>query len=183
MKTNSDQTRTDLNSNDLAYYTTIATPEGHKHVEDFNIGDPVLVFSLKLGPGTITLTPSEAKISFSSGNGHQQKSLMMFINLLDYDNSSKKIVCSPDQLFLLINGKYEKAEKLALGQELVNIDGNPVKIVQLNANESQHGVHHIATDAKRSENPNGHLLLSNGVIVGDFTMQMYFDNFPAEMKQ
>lgn len=173
MKPNSDQSIQDLNSNELAYNTAIAAPEGYRQIQAFQVGDPVLAFSAKLESGKIKLTPSNAKISFSDGIDSRQKSLLLLIHFKSSSDSIAEFLCTLNQPFLLSNGKYVQAQNLQIGEELVDKDGNPMPIVQIIRSSFQNGIHAIATDAP-GRNPDGHLLLANGVIIGDFLFQIGF---------
>ena len=183
MKTNPNQSVKNLNSNDLAYSARISTPNGEKDIQSFQIGDSILAFSAKLESGTVKLTASQAKVSFSNGIESKKQTSMIYLNLIDSQGSSKNITCSADQLFLLSNGKYAPASQLQPGQELVNKEGNPINIESVKAGSFKGGIHSISTNAAFGDIPNGHLLVANDIIMGDFSFQLYFDNLPDELKQ
>lgn len=175
MKPNSDSLQEDFNSNDLAYNTYIATPEGQARIQEIQPGDSVLAFSATLESGKIKLTSYSKKVSFSDGSGYGKESPMILILLEESLDSEKELLCSFDQLFLLPNGTYIQAKDLQIGQNLVDKDGNPVQIVQLINGKFKNGLHAIATDAG-IHTKYGHLLLANGIIIGDFILQMNFND-------
>lgn len=183
MKTNPNQSVKNLNSNDFAYSARISTPNGEKDIQSFQIGDSILAFSAKIESGTVKLTASQAKVSFSNGIESGNQTRMIYLNLTDYHGLSKNISCSADQLFLLSNGKYAPASELQTGQELVNKEGNPIKIESVRAGSSRGGIHSISTNAAFGDIPNGHLVVANDIIMGDFSFQLYFDNLPDDLKQ
>ncbi|SEO16659.1 hypothetical protein SAMN05444671_0813 [Flavobacterium sp. CF108] len=183
MKTNPNQSVKNLNSNDLAYSAKISTPNGEKDIQSFQIGDSILAFSAKLESGTVKLTASQAKVSFSNDIECGKQTRMIYLNLMDPQGSSKNITCSADQLFLLSNGKYAPASQLHPGQELVNKEGNPIHIKSVKAGSFRGCIHSISTNAAFGDIPNGHLFVANDIIMGDFSFQLYFDNLPDEFKQ
>lgn len=183
MKTNPNQSVKHLNSNDFAYSAKISTPNGEKDIQSFQIGDSILAFSAKLESGTVKLTASQAKVSFSNGIECSKQTRMIYLDLMDFQGSSKNITCSADQLFLLSNGKYAPASQLQPGQELVDKEGNPIHIKSVKAGSFRGGIHSISTNAAVGDIPNGHLFVANDIIMGDFSLQLYFDYLPDDLKQ
>ncbi|WP_264537468.1 hypothetical protein [Flavobacterium sp. N1736] len=181
METNSDHSE-DLKSKDVAYRTKITTPDGTKPIERIENGDTVLAFSSKLESGKIKLTASNQTVSYSAGV-EGQRSLMVYFDLRNFDDSRIDLICSLDQPLLLINGKYARAGKLGKGQELVNKEGNPVTINSASMGYYQGGIHAIVTNAPTNKLPDGHLLLANGIIIGDFIMQSHFDQLDNAIKE
>ncbi|MBZ5788751.1 hypothetical protein K8353_01400 [Burkholderia contaminans] len=154
--------------------TKIAVPGGTKEIYLIAKGDEVLTASVASG-GKIEW--SSATVSFSAGtalNGHQP--MMIYLSLSG--TATHDLICNLDQPFLLANGKYAKASKLRPGDQLVDKDGNPVQIDMISIGSYDGGVHHISTDAPWNRHPDGHLLLAGGVVAGDYTMQLYFDQLP-----
>lgn len=180
MEADSNQSLENRNLKSPVHGTRIATPTGEKSMELFKKGDSVLAFSAKPESGKIKLTSSEAKVSISAGTGpFGNFPMMIYIQTTDY----KEIICDGAQLFLLINGKYIQAGRLIPGEhKLVDKDGNPVGIEMVQAGSYHGGIHDISTDVQ-GHNPDGHLLLAQGVIMGDFTLQVYFDYLPEDLKE
>ena len=91
--------------------------------------------------------------------------------LLDAGNA--ELICTLDELFLLANGNFKQASQLTLRDTLVAPNGQNVPINAIKLAEYSGGIHHIATTLKFDGNPNGHLLHSNGVVTGDYTLQIH----------
>lgn len=172
MEPNPDQLREDFDAKYFAYDTYVTTPEGDRLIQNFQVGDSVLAFSAKLESGKIKLTSSNAKVSFSDPTPHSVDEIMILMYLERADDLYNRLICTLDQYFLLSNGKYTRAKDLQTGQKLVDKDGNSVKIMALSSGDYQNGGNSLATDAPDMDNPNGHLLLVNGVIVTDFAIQV-----------
>ncbi|MGE8340006.1 hypothetical protein BSF41_25700 [Flavobacterium sp. ACN2] len=177
MESDSDQLLNDLTLKCTAGGTRIATSSGEKAIGDLYKGDSVLAFSVKLESGKLEFSSSEAKVIFSEGGQGQNKAL--YINFGEY----KEIICTLDQPFLLRNGKYARGSKLRTGQELVDAKGNAVVINSISLIDYSGMINNIAVDDFKFTSPNGHLLLAQGIIIGDFAFQLSFDSLPDNLKE
>jgi len=155
----------------FAYGTRIGVPEGSKVIEQFVVGDKVLTANLESSGTGIKLNWSSTKVSFSSGTGpDSQEPAMVYI----HHGEVGSLVVTPDHLFLLPNGKLKRADRLVPGQDqLVSAEGTPVAINEVSLGAYTGGVHHIATDKEFTGDLNGHLLISEGVVSGDFNLQIH----------
>lgn len=162
--------------------TLIAVPSGGKAIYLITVGETVLAGSAASAGGKLQIDWGDAVVNFSAGTGsHGHQPMMVYLSLTG--KNSHELICSTDQVFLLADGKYTKAEKLHPGQQLVDKDGDPVVVDLVSIGSYDGGVHHISTDQPWHKDPNGHLLLAGGVVAGDYTLQLYFDQLPIEMKE
>ncbi|MCD0474964.1 hypothetical protein LPB87_11230 [Flavobacterium sp. EDS] len=171
-----------LNSSVLENNSLIAIPTGLKPMYHFTKGDTVSAISVKLNKGKIKLSSKIAKVSFSIDNkhlSHSEKMVYVFVP----SNDIPYLICDANLPFLLSTGKYTKASTLIPGQEIVDKNGNPVLIESISIINHNGKGYNISTNAKWDNTPNGHLLLANGIVIGDFTLQVYFDQIPLEMIQ
>lgn len=77
------------------------------------------------------------------------------------------------QPFLMKNGSLKQAEKLVPGSdELVREDGTTTPIISLEVGMFDKGVHHIATSNQPATSLDGHLMVANGIVVGDYSTQL-----------
>lgn len=157
-----------------AYDTPIATPDGEKAIQEFQVGDLVSVATLESTGETLRLSWSAKPVQFSSGTPPLSKGAahypsMIFVN---YGEEQKSIIATSDQLFLLANGKVKQAGKLSIYDLLVAADGTPVRINAVKLGEYSGGIHHIALSRRFTETLDGHLLNSNGVVTADFSVQI-----------
>ncbi|NEO81562.1 hypothetical protein, partial [Moorena sp. SIO4G3] len=157
-----------------AYGTPIATPDGEKAIEEFQIGDLVSVANLESTGETLRLSWAAKPVKFSGGTSPLPKGAahyppMIFLN---YGEERKNIISTMDQLFLLANGKVKQADKLSIHDLLVAPDGTPVKINAIKLGEYSGGIHHIAISDHFTQTLDGHLLNSNGVVTADFSVQI-----------
>ena len=91
------------------------------------------------------------------------------------------MVVTPDHLFLTPAGKLKRADRLVPGQDfLVSAEGAPVAINEVSISKRKGGVHHIAIDKEFTGNVDGHLLISEGVVSGDFNLQIYARDLKAQ---
>ncbi|WP_343697832.1 hypothetical protein [Flavobacterium sp.] len=183
MKTKPVKPTENLKVKDFTYSTKVAVSQGEKDIQLLNIGDTVLAFTIKQQENKIIPEVLDAKISFSSGATESDFGpTMVYINFI-FGDSVRDLICSFDQVFLLSNGKYAKAGQLRPGFQLVKKDGGPADIINVSLGYFYGGIHNISTNAPMKDNPNGHLLLINGVIAGDFSVQLFFDNLPDDWKE
>jgi hypothetical protein len=154
----------------FAYGTLIGVPDGFKAIEKFHIGDRVLTADLGAGEA-LRLDWSPAKVTFSSGTGpDSHQAAMVYIR----HGEVGSLVVTPDHLFLMPEGKLKRADRLAPGNDrLITAQGQPVEIHEISIGEYKGGVHHIATDREFKGDLNGHLLISQGVVSGDFSLQVH----------
>lgn len=105
--------------------------------------------------------------------------------LLDVDNTEasriysilspgpKHLLVTPDQPFLMQDGTLKQAHKLVPGKDmLVGEDGSTMPLLSLEAGLFKKGIHRIATSTEKARSLDGHLLLANGVVIGDYATQI-----------
>lgn len=158
----------------FAYDTKIGIPGGgFKVIQNFSVGDKVLTANVEFESSGIKLEWLSAKVSFSQGTGpdtHQPA--MVYI----HHGNARSIIVTPDHVFLLSSGKLKRANRLVPGiDQLVSADGEPVPIHEVSIGEHEGGVHHIATNKEFTGDISGHLLLSEGIVSGDFNLQIRAD--------
>lgn len=161
-----------------------------KAIEQFNIGDLVLTASVKINNNKVNLSWKESIVGFSNGtdkgNAH-----MIFIHYGAISNNTTKgkiIITTPDHLFLMPNGKMKRADTLIpqdpnnknVGDMLVTSEGAPVPVRFATPGIWKKGVHHIAASLSSGEkyqkfdgNTDGHFIESNGVVCGDYYLQIH----------
>lgn len=164
----------------MIYETLIAVPTGSKQISQIKQGEEVLSASTQLIHGKVEFAWQASKVGYSSGTGGDSHQAMMFYIEL---SGGRQLICNAVQPVLLANGKYTIAGKLGYGKSLLDGNGNGVPIEYVAAGAYHGGVHGIATIAPWKNNPDGHLLLAEGVVVGDFQMQLFFDQLPDSMKE
>lgn len=157
-----------------AYGTPISVNGGTLAIQNFAVGDKVLAASVDSGRGGLGVEWSEQEVRFSSGTGPESADHnppMIYINYGD----NKGIIVSTDELFLTPEGKVLPACKLAPGMELVDGEGKAIALNGIRIGQYKGGLHHIATTMKFTGSIDNHLLNSNGVITGDYTIQIHYE--------
>ncbi|QNR24554.1 hypothetical protein [Croceimicrobium hydrocarbonivorans] len=88
-------------------------------------------------------------------------------------SDSNYLLVTGIQPFLLKDGSLKQAHKLVPGKdELLREDGTAVPIVSLQVGQFEKGVHHIATSNKPAKSVAEHLILANGIVAGDYSLQL-----------
>jgi hypothetical protein len=86
------------------------------------------------------------------------------------------LVITADQPFLMPDGSVRDAQQLAPGDSVVGRDGEPIRIEYIAVGEYETTICAIAT----SMDPAGpHLLIANGIVAGDFEMEVRPPDPPA----
>ena len=149
----------------LAFGTPIATPDGAKAIELFNIGDSVSVGSWdksKLGW-------ANGSVKFSSGTDPGSVNTMIFIAF----GEGRQIIATADNLFLMSDGKLKRADRLVPGKDqILTADGSGLGVTAVVSGQWSKGLHHIATGLEFTGSLDGHLINANGIVTGDYCLQI-----------
>ena len=174
MEDNSNQQSSEKSGvGDFAYVTQVATPSGEASVTTLQEGSPVLAYSAKLESGRIILTASEAKVR--SINTVYDPVVIGNMVYIYFEQNNNCLICSYNQPLLLSDGSYVIARNFQPGHCLVDKDGSPVTVAATVIAAYENGeIYSIATDMPITAGPDGHLLLCQGVIVGDFIFEADF---------
>ena len=158
----------------FAYGTPIATPDGLRAVETFAKGDQILVAS-KAANGALTWGVDQ--VEFSSGTGpNSSQGGMVHLRF----GGDKLLVSTADQVFMLEGGKLVQAGRVIPGTDrLMLADGSSADIDEARIGTYGNGVHHIATTLRWDDTIDGHLLNANGVVGGDYLLQLHIGSLPA----
>jgi hypothetical protein len=151
----------------VASNSRVAVPDGFRPIEVIEVGDPVLVASSRDGGWTW----SSAPVTFSQGTLGGFPRPMVHIG---YGNDFTALIAERELLLLKGDGRLTRADQLIPGDMLVAENGDPVPVHNVFIGSYVGGEHAIAThdSVGAYDNPDGHLLLVNGVIVGDFFLQI-----------
>lgn len=139
-----------------------------KAIQEFIVGDLVYVAddaSLK--------SWSQQTVQFSAGTGLIGiENTLIKISFGDKDKPGN-VICSRAQLFLTPERKLIRAAKLVPGEhQLLTHDGTPVMVLDLTVGKFKKGVHQIATSLQPTTNVDQHLILANGIVSGDYALQI-----------
>src|SRR3954452_12983151 len=148
----------------LAFGTPIATPEGVKAIELFNIGDSVSVGNwdnAKVGWAA-------GLVKFSSGTDPGSVNTMIFIQF-----GERQIIASPDNLFLMSDGKLKRADRLKPHKDqILTAEGGALGVTAVVSGQWTKGLHHIATGLEFTGSLDGHLINASGIVTADYCLQI-----------
>jgi hypothetical protein len=83
------------------------------------------------------------------------------------------LIVTSDQPFLMKDGTLKQAGKLVPGTDkLLKKDGSSVPIVSMEVGMFEKGVHHISTHPGPAKSLKDNLMLANGIVVGDYSLQI-----------
>jgi hypothetical protein len=160
----------------------VAVPDGTRPMGDIVIGDQVLV-ATRSGANWEW---SAREVQFSAGSPPNATGIGNVMFYIEYGGSKpgdrrKSLVASPNQLFLMADsGMLKRADQLVPGADrLMDPHGEALPIARVHSGTYLGAVHYIATEVPGYEEFSGsldkHLIIANGVISGDFTLQRYQD--------
>lgn len=152
----------------LAYDTSITVAAGESRaIQEIRVGDPIYV-----AMDAELKTWAQVPIQFSSGTGGDSKSSMIQVSFGD-GVKAESVIATRNQLFLLPGGKLKRASTLVPGQDvLVRPDGSHAPVLDLVSGLFNKGVHMISTSTSTTTDLGGHLIVANGVVCGDYSLQL-----------
>ncbi|MBL6448468.1 hypothetical protein JMN32_19300 [Fulvivirga sp. 29W222] len=157
----------------LEFGTHIAyASDKDKAVELFAVGEPVLA----TGPDVASW--KELVVEFSGGTAGSSNSPFMVAVTYDDGGENKELVVTEDNLFLMPNGKMKRADELVPGKDkLVKASGisDTAEVTEIRRVSVSTGVHHISTGTEKPTTLDGHLLNVQGIVVGDYVVQLFQD--------
>lgn len=138
-----------------------------KAINEFAVGDKVLVATK---PDLSAW--EQAPVAFSSGTGPGSDSPTIQVRYGD-PNQPETLIVAGRQLFLLAGGKLKQASRLVAGQDqLVRADGSATPIIDVLGGIAADTLHCIATSTEPATRLAGHLMVVNGVVCGDYALQL-----------
>lgn len=152
----------------FAWHTPLAVPSGDpKPIQTFVVGDNVLAAGADL-----QWKPYAVQFSDGIPPGPDYGKTMFSI-YYQLPEGVSSLVVTADHVFLLANGKLQRAEFLVPGEsELISADGAPVPVLAIEVGGWYGGVHHIATSQDPATSVDGHLLNAKGIVSGDWALQI-----------
>lgn len=152
----------------LANDTLVAVDQGDaKAIKEFVVGDMVYV-----AMDAELKTWSQLPVRFSAGTGPESSSDMIQVRFGDED-APEKVVASRNQLFMVEGFKLKRASRLVPKHDkLVRPDGTTAMVHDLTSGRFSGGVHQISTSPKIAIDWSGHLMVANGVVCGDYSLQL-----------
>jgi hypothetical protein len=138
-----------------------------KPVHEFAVGDKVLV-ATKPDLSAWEQVP----VAFSSGTGPGSDSPTIQVRYGD-PSQPETLIVAARQLFLLAGGKLKQASRLVAGQDqLIRADGSATPIIDVLGGIAADTLHRIATSTEPATRLAGHLMVANGVVCGDYALQL-----------
>jgi hypothetical protein len=139
----------------------------YRPIHEFAVGDKVLV-ATKPDLSAWEQVP----VAFSSGTGPGSDSPTIQIRYGD-PGQPETLIVSARQLFLVTGGKLKQASRLVAGEDqLVGADGSAVPIIDLIGGIAADTLHRVATSTAPATSLAGHLMVINGVMCGDYALQL-----------
>lgn len=153
----------------LAVDTPIATPEGSIKVQEI-VADETRVLAagrdMKFSDYLVTQASQSAP-------GVTEHTIYLRYQLSGASEESE-LVTSRDHVFMLSTGELCRADRLSIEDQLVDRNANPVQILEVLWGSYDGIFFEFATKMEPPDaNLTGHLVLTNGVVSGDFAVQAF----------
>ena len=136
-----------------------------KAIEQFVRGDLVLAAGEDL-------SWKQAVVEFSDGTGSESMGTPVVLITYDLGGEEHTLFATNSQPFLIPGSNLIGADKLKPGDLLVTADNQTTTVTQVVLGTFTRPVHHISTSLEPATSLKGHLLNVNGVVAGDFSLQM-----------
>ncbi|MDG2530293.1 hypothetical protein [Caulobacter endophyticus] len=131
-----------------------------KAIEDLQVGDMVWAAGL-------SRDWKAAPIQFSSGTGPGAVSRAILCKVED----GRELACAMNQRVLTTRGLLA-IDRITPGDKLVQADGQTAQVVALTSQKLKQGEHAIATSFRPTTDPEGHLIVAQGFIIADYTLNL-----------
>ena len=138
--------------------TLILTPDGAKKINSIKSGENIVA---QFDDGTWR----PRKVHFSAGT--KSETSVFFIHYGD----NQQLIATKEQLFLLSTDHLKAAKELLITDQLCDKLGHPVEIKEIYKGTYNEGIQTIACSEHPTEIAEGHLILCNGIIVGDYALE------------
>lgn len=159
----------------LAFDTPVTVSAGQtRAIQSFKLDDPVLAYdpsgaseqrSVAFSDGTnaTSVQPEMAYVSFKTGT--EERTVTVTLNHTFLLAATRKLI---------------QAQMLGAGMELLLADGTTTSVTALAIKSYTGGVWNIATAIGKPANLDGHLIDTDGILSGDFAVQLYYDDLVKE---
>lgn len=154
----------------LAFDTPVTVSAGQtKAIQTFKLDDPVLAFD----PSG---APQQRSVAFSDGTDATSVQPEMAYVSFKIGADERTVTVTLNHTFLLADTrKLIQAQMLAAGTGLLLADGTTASVTKLEIKSYTGGVWNISTAIGRPANLDGHLIDTDGILSGDFAVQLFYD--------
>ena len=87
------------------------------------------------------------------------------------------LIVDPEQLLLVSDRKLKVASDLSFHDALLAFDGSHCSLVSVTMGSSTADLYNIAADMRVSSSLAGHLLLANGIVIADYSLHLFRNEF------
>lgn len=144
-----------------------------KAIQTFVIGDRVLAFDAD-GQSR------ESTIAFSNGTSATSVQPEMAYVSFRIGNEDITVTTTLNHTFLGADRRLIQAQMLVPNYQVMLADGAVTVITKLEIKSYTGGVWNIATTTEQPENLDGHLVDTDGILSGDFALQLFYDDLAAK---
>lgn len=114
-------------------------------------------------------------VVFSAGTGPDSENGLLRLSFetpADEDEDGL-IYVTREQVLMVEGNLLKRAKNVVPGSDrLMKADGATVGVLDLTAGDYKQGVHQISTSDGPTFDPNGHLIVANGLVCGDYSLQV-----------
>jgi hypothetical protein len=152
----------------LAVDTPISTPTGTIKVQDVVANKTEVLAAGR----NMKFTPYLVTQASRSAPGITEHTIYLHYRLSD--GAMHELVVSRDHVFLLSTGELTRADRLSINDQLMDRNAKPVQLLEVLWG-SYDGIFYEFATKMEPPDPEltGHLILTNGVISGDFAVQAF----------
>lgn len=127
--------------------------------------------------GSLEWNPT--RVGFSQGTTEGIEPAMVYLVYGD----GQQMIASTDQPLMLSDRSMTTASRIVPGRDsLMGVDGAPLEVTLASLGSYTGGIHHIATNKAWTGSIDDHLIQANGVVAGDFMLQLHFPEVSNQQK-
>lgn len=155
----------------LAFDTPVAVSATQtKAIQTLTLQDPVLAYD----PSGAS---QQRSVAFSDGTSATSVQPEMAYVSFKVGGDERTVTVTMNHTFLLADTrKLIQAQMLSVGTGLLLADGTTAAVTKLEINSYTGGVWNIATSIGKPVNLDGHLIDTDGILSGDFAVQVFYDD-------
>jgi hypothetical protein len=140
----------------------------YKPISEYQVGDPVYV-----AHDATLKTWSQRTVLFSAGAGPVADAPTMIKVIYGTTERSDSLIVNRAQPFLTPDRALRAAATLIPGVDaLITSGGESRPVLSLEDGPFLRGLHHIATTTAPATSVDGHLILANDIVCGDWALQV-----------
>ncbi len=161
----------------IANSSQVTLPEGKVLIDRMMMGDRIMSFSPNEQLTEFRSEPESVK--FVSGTPADGNRILFMLQT----TTNQSLLATNDQVLVTVEGKLIRASKLQAGDKFWGCNGEKLQLASVVQGRFNVGVVGLSTDYSSDDvTLDNHFICANGIIAGDFYIQLHYDDLVDEEK-